>query len=153
MIQKSFFITTCFVALICFLSCEHNTRGKAVVNTPGMAFDSVAGRYGRHIDRLIKSIDSSKRVEGRYTGIMGEESRTYKDFQTLCHLATDTLWYKLSHSQSAVMRVYSYKALLMKNTKLALAVGKNLENDTATVEVRDGDLGYVATVEYAIKHF
>ncbi len=134
----------------CF-NCNHNVKNKAKADVSFV--NSVAVDRKVYIDRLIESIESSDCVYGRYTGVMGEESQTYKDFETLCQLAPDTLWYKLSHSQSAVMRIYSYKALELKNPKLALIVRKSLENDTAAVCCHDGDLGFHGSVEYVIKNF
>jgi len=99
---------------------------------------------------LIRTIEKSRCFCGEFTGIGGEKSETYLNFQMLLKVASDSLWFKLSFSKSPVMRLYAFHALEIKNKKMRDIVKLRLESDTATVVWRNSDEVVYCTVGFYV---
>jgi hypothetical protein len=101
----------------------------------------------------VRQIAANNKYESQYVGFAGSYSEQYRNFDQLLRFATEQDLLLLVKNQNAVVRVYSFKALLCKNRRLATSMYEVLRSDETPVFTLEGCIGGQATVGSLINRF
>lgn len=118
-------------------------KGKGVVHATSK--DSLA--------TTVQRIADINKYESQYVGFAGSYSEQYKNFDRLLRCVTEQDLILLVKNKNPAVRVYSFKALITKNKKLAASIYEVLQSDDAPIFTLEGCIGGQATVSSLVRRF
>ena len=87
-------------------------------------------RYAENQDSLIEGLIKADIVEERHIGIAGMYSKQFARYERLTELTNEKELLELTKHQSPIIRIYAFKGLLEKDSKLAEKAKNHLEIDS-----------------------
>lgn len=102
------------------------------------------------VNTLISLLDNNLPLESKYTGLAGEESLTYANYESLKRNASDSILLKLTYHPNPKIRVYAMWALKDNNEELAIKQLPRLCKDNKIIDFESGCMTMPESVNYLI---
>jgi hypothetical protein len=134
-----------WILVVCMASAWASFAQQGRTSDPGAGRDSLAV--------VVSQIAANNKYESQYVGFAGSYSQQHRNFERLIMFANDQDLLLLVRNKNAAVRVYSFKALMVKNRKLAASMYEVLRTDGTPVFTLEGCIGGEATVGSLIGRF
>lgn len=126
----------------------------AVLLTTSVAVNAQGKKYHSHADSvnaLKNIIGNSNTITSSAVGLAGSPSNTWYAFAYLTSIATEKELLEMTKDKNPVLKLYTYTALMHKNSRHIDRVRRQLKKDTTQVKTLSGCIMGNTTVAKAME--